>query len=283
PSEMSWSGAPDTWNPSNPGNNSGLSVTVVERGEDVGVASGLARTLMWYAAATGDTAAHDMALDLIEGLYAQMGPAGVTTVETREDFDRLNDPVFVPPGFSGTMPNGDQIVQGATFDSIRSFYHDDPDWPQVEAYIEGTGPAPTFEIHRFWAQSDIALAFGDYAMLFGEEPTITPPTSEPPTSEPPTSEPPTSEPPTSEPPTTEPPTGDCTVDYNNINDWGAGFQGQVFITNNSNTTINGWELGWTFPSSAQITQLWNGEYNQSGPNVTVENAPWNGTINPNQT
>src|SRR5690606_5076404 len=131
PSEMSWSGAPDTWNPSNPGSNSGLSVTVVSHGEDVGVASGLARTLLWYAAATNDTAAHDMGLALIESLYGQMGPSGVTTVETREDFDRLNAEVYVPPGFSGVMPNGDRIEPGATFDSIRSFYHNDPDWPQV--------------------------------------------------------------------------------------------------------------------------------------------------------
>src|SRR5690606_30226468 len=88
---------------------------------------------------------------------------------------------------------------------------------------------------------------------------------------------------TSQPPTSQPPTGDCTVDYNNINDWGAGFQAQVFITNNSSTPIEGWQLQWTFPSGQQITQLWNGSYSQNGANVTVNNESWNSNIGPGQT
>jgi hypothetical protein len=170
PSELSWSGAPDTWDPANPGANAGLSVSVASTTQDVGVTSGLARTLMWYAAATGDTAAQETALALIEALFANSDDIGVSVVEEREDFDRLGAEIFVPDGFSGTMPNGDVIEPGATFDSIRSFYQDDPEWPQVQAYIDGTGPAPTFEIHRFWAQADIAMAYADYAQLFGETP-----------------------------------------------------------------------------------------------------------------
>jgi len=168
PSEMEWSGAPDTWNPSNPGSNSNLRVQVRSYTQDVGVTSGLARTLIWYAAATGDTEAQAVAEGLLEALYANRDDQGVAVVETRADFDRLDDPVYVPPGFSGVMPNGDRIEPGATFDSIRSFYHEDPDWPQVEAYLNGTGPAPSFRLHRFWAQADIAMAFADYALLFGE-------------------------------------------------------------------------------------------------------------------
>lgn len=166
PSEMRWSGAPDTWNPNNPGSNSNLSVQVVSYTQDVGVTSGLARTLMWYAAATNDTVAQDTARQLIEALYANSDPIGIAVEETRADFDRLNQEVYVPQGYRGTMPNGDVIEPGATFDSIRSFYHNDPDWPQVQAYIDGTGPAPTFRLHRFWAQADIAMAFADYALLF---------------------------------------------------------------------------------------------------------------------
>ncbi len=33
----------------------------------------------------------------------------------------------------------------------------DPDWPKVQTYLNG-GAAPTFTYHRFWAQSDIAMA-----------------------------------------------------------------------------------------------------------------------------
>jgi hypothetical protein len=267
PSELSWSGAPATWNPSNPATNTGLSVSVVETGEDVGVASGLARTLMWYAAATGDTDAQAMSLALIEALYANSDSQGVSTVEEREDFDRLNDPVFVPDGFSGTMPNGDVIEPGSTFDSIRSFYLDDPEWDQVQAYIDGTGPVPSFEIHRFWAQTDIAMAFADYAFLFGEGTTPSTPPVE-------TSTPPVE---TSSPP---PVTDGCAVDYNVFGDWGAGFQGDVTITNNGSSVISGWTLGWTFPSGQTITQLWNGEVDQPGPQAAVSDAGWNGTIQP---
>jgi hypothetical protein len=37
----------------------------------------------------------------------------------------------------------------------------------VQAYLNGTGPAPTFTFHRFWAQSDIAMAMADYGLLIG--------------------------------------------------------------------------------------------------------------------
>ncbi|GAA3422756.1 glycoside hydrolase family 48 protein [Streptosporangium vulgare] len=58
----------------------------------------------------------------------------------------------MPPGWTGKMPNGDTINSSSTFMSIRSFYKNDPDWPKVDAYLKGTGPAPSFNYHRFWAQ-----------------------------------------------------------------------------------------------------------------------------------
>jgi hypothetical protein len=286
PSTLQWNGTPVDWNPSNPQPNS-MSVSVQDTSQDVGVASGLARTLMWYAAATGDTAAQNTSLALIEALYANSDAAGVSTTEEREDFDRLFDPVYVPPGFSGTMPNGDVIEPGATFDSIRTFYYDDPEWDQVEAYASG-GPVPSFNIHRFWAQTDIAMAFADYAFLFGDvtppssspPSTSAPPSSAPPSSAPPSSAPPSSQPPTSGPPSSPPPAAGCNVSYNNINDWGAGFQGEVVITNTGSSTISGWTLQWTFSGGQTITQLWNGQVNSAGPAASVSNAAWNGTIPP---
>ena len=62
------------------------------------------------------------------------------------------------------MPNGDQIDAEQHFLSIRSFYKQDPEWPKVQAYLDG-GAAPTFTYHRFWAQSDVAMAMEDYAVL----------------------------------------------------------------------------------------------------------------------
>ncbi len=78
-----------------------------------------------------------------------------------------------------------------------------------------------------------------------------------------------------------PPGGDCTVTYDVVNDWGQGFQAEITVTNNSSSTINGWELAWSFPSGQTITQLWNGIDSQSGPNVTVRNESWNLNISAN--
>ena len=51
------------------------------------------------------------------------------------------------------------------------------------------------------------------------------------------------------------------------------------MTNTGSTTINGWTLKFTFPGTQQVTQVWNGNYTQSGNQVTITNASYNGTIN----
>ncbi|MGC9664963.1 cellulose binding domain-containing protein [Planosporangium sp. 12N6] len=108
-------------------------------------------------------------------------------------------------------------------------------------------------------------------------PTTPPPTTAPPTTAPPTTAPPTTRPPTT-PPTTPPATGGCSVRYSVVNEWSNGFQADVRITNKGAQGVNGWSLGWAFPSGQQITQLWNGAYTQTGANVTVRNADYNAAI-----
>ena len=83
---------------------------------------------------------------------------GIAVDEPRTDYDRMGDTVYVPTQFHGTMPNGDPVESGATFISIRSFLKSDPKWAECEAYIAGTGPAPVFRYHRFWAQAEFAIA-----------------------------------------------------------------------------------------------------------------------------
>jgi hypothetical protein len=73
--------------------------------------------------------------------------------------------IYIPPGWSGKMPNGDEIKPGVSFLDIRSFYKNDPDYPKLDAYLKG-GPAPTFNYHRFWAQVDVATGYADFARLF---------------------------------------------------------------------------------------------------------------------
>ncbi|PBC60135.1 cellulose 1,4-beta-cellobiosidase [Streptomyces sp. Tue6028] len=165
PSTLQWSGAPDTWNASSPGANSGLHVTVADYTNDVGVAAAYAKTLSYYAAKSGNTQAKTTAKALLDGMWSNYQDGlGIAVPETRADYNRFDDGVYVPSGFSGTMPNGDKINSSSTFASLRSFYRNDPAWSKIESYLAG-GAAPSFTYHRFWAQADIALAMGSYAEL----------------------------------------------------------------------------------------------------------------------
>jgi hypothetical protein len=167
PSDLQWSGQPDTWNASSPGTNAGLHVTVSAYGTDLGVAAAYAKTLAYYAAKSGDTTAKSEAKALLDGMWKNyQDPLGIATPETRKDYSRFNDPVYVPSTFSGTMPNGDKINSSSTFLELRSWYKNDPNWSKVQAYLSG-GAVPSFTYHRFWAQADIAMAMGAYALLFG--------------------------------------------------------------------------------------------------------------------
>jgi hypothetical protein len=175
PDTLSWTGAPVTWNPSSPAANTNLHVSVVSTGTDVGVAAAYARLLTYYGAKANNTAAKTTAKKLLDGIWLHTDTQGVGIPETRTDYNRFDDVwsssnqqgLYIPPGYSGVMPNGDVIAPGKSFLDIRSFYKNDPNWPQVQAYLNGTGPAPTFTFHRFWAQSDIAMAMADYGLLIG--------------------------------------------------------------------------------------------------------------------
>ena len=165
PSTLQWSGQPDTWNASSPGTNSGLHVTVADYTNDVGVAAAYAKTLTYYGAKSGDANAKSTAKALLDGMWANYQDSlGVAVPETRADYNRFGDSVYVPSGWSGKMPNGDTVNSSSTFTSIRSFYKNDPSWSKIAAYLAG-GAAPSFTYHRFWAQADIALAMGSYAEL----------------------------------------------------------------------------------------------------------------------
>ncbi|CAG9761391.1 unnamed protein product [Ceutorhynchus assimilis] len=157
PSSLAWSG-----NPPN------VHVAVTTWGKDLGTASSTARALTYYAAKSGDSNAKAVAKKLLDGLYnLYQTDIGIATEEPRPDYSRFNEPVYVPSGWTGTYPNGDVIDSSATFIKLRSWYKNDPQWHKVEAYLQG-GPVPSFTYHRFWAQADIALAFGAYGILFNE-------------------------------------------------------------------------------------------------------------------
>ncbi|MGI5158390.1 arabinofuranosidase catalytic domain-containing protein [Microbispora sp. CA-102843] len=69
----------------------------------------------------------------------------------------------------------------------------------------------------------------------------------------------------------------CRVDYSVTNQWPGGFGANVSITNLGDP-INGWRLNWSFSAGQTVTQLWNGSMTQSGAQVTVADAGYNGTL-----
>lgn len=167
PSNLSWSGQPggDWSSGSTSVDNSGLHVSVESSGQDVGVAGSLVKALLYYAAAVNDTDTQALAKNLLDAIMVNTDDIGVSVAETRDDYSRFHQQVYVPSGWSGTMPNGDTIQPGITFLDIRSWYTDDPDWKKVQDYLDG-GTAPSFNYHRFWAQADVATALAVYAELF---------------------------------------------------------------------------------------------------------------------
>ncbi|NUS65021.1 MAG: cellulose 1,4-beta-cellobiosidase, partial [Saccharothrix sp.] len=174
PADLEWTGAPDTWNATNPGANANLRVRVLNRNQDVGTAASFAKVLLNYAGKSGNAAAKTTGEALLTSLLAHQDSKGIATPEVREDYKRFDDTYnattgegpYVPPGWTGKMPNGDQIGQNSSFLSMRSMFRNDPEWPKVQSYLDG-GPAPTFTYHRFWAQTEIATAFSLHAEIYG--------------------------------------------------------------------------------------------------------------------
>ncbi|WP_239133886.1 cellulose binding domain-containing protein [Rugosimonospora africana] len=111
----------------------------------------------------------------------------------------------------------------------------------------------------------------------------TSPTTAPPTTAPPTTAPPTTAPPTTAPPSSPPAgqAGTCTASYRTVNTWSGGFQGEVTVTNNGPTTLNGWTVQLTLASGQTISSLWNGVNSGTSGAISVKNAAYNGSLGAN--
>jgi len=174
PATLEWSGQPDTWNPDNPGTNSGLSVTVTDYNVDLGIAASTAKALIYYAAATDrygdiDEGARVLAQEILDRMWTTYrDEQGCSSVESRGDFSRIfEQEVYVPSDYTGVMGLGETIEPGVSFLDIRSGYLSDPDFPALlEAYESGNDY--TTRYHRTWAQMEIALANAEYGFFFGE-------------------------------------------------------------------------------------------------------------------
>jgi aryl-phospho-beta-D-glucosidase BglC (GH1 family) len=72
---------------------------------------------------------------------------------------------------------------------------------------------------------------------------------------------------------------EATASFTDVSDWGSGFTGNITITNQGTTAINGWTLQFDF--AASISQVWNGQIiSQTGNHYVIGNASYNATIVP---
>jgi hypothetical protein len=179
PNKLDWSGRPGVvWDSTHQDwvtqtLNPGLHVTIQSYTDDVGVTASLAQALSFYSAGTGawssqqDVPSQVLAQELLDGMWSLYRDSkGVAGAEVRDDYHRFFDQtVYVPPGWTGRMPNGDAIHSGINFLDIRSRSRNDPTFPVIQsAYDQGV--APVLVYHRFWAESQIALANATYGWLF---------------------------------------------------------------------------------------------------------------------
>lgn len=72
-------------------------------------------------------------------------------------------------------------------------------------------------------------------------------------------------------------TAPCQVSYSVTNSWPGGFQAGITLTNNG-SPISSWTLAFAFPGDQQVGSGWSGTWTQSGHEVTVTSASWNGAL-----
>jgi lysophospholipase L1-like esterase len=122
--------------------------------------------------------------------------------------------------------------------------------------------------------------------ISGTVPSVSPSTSpsrSPSTSPSPSRSPSTSPSPSRSPSASPQPGARCTATFRIVGDWQGGFQGEVIVTNTGTVPITGWTVTMTFQNGQVVSQLWGGNWSQSGNTVTVRNMPWNGALQPGAT
>jgi mannan endo-1,4-beta-mannosidase len=76
----------------------------------------------------------------------------------------------------------------------------------------------------------------------------------------------------------DPGEAECTLTV--IGSWQGGFQAEIEVTNTGDAPTSAWGAQWTFPGGQEVTQMWGGDYEQSGAQVSVANAAYNGELAP---
>jgi cellulase/cellobiase CelA1 len=64
------------------------------------------------------------------------------------------------------------------------------------------------------------------------------------------------------------------------NSWSTGFQLGFTVTSSGTTPTTGWTVGYSWPGSQTISQIWSATETQTGTAVTVTNLSYDGALQP---
>jgi len=157
---LEWTGNPDEWSGDWDHKSKSLHGSVSSEGVDLGSIASIIKGLLWVSMKDGDQEGIDLAIDVMDAIEAgYKDEYGYAATEAREDYSKFGGEVYIPSGWTGKNAQGANIKSGITFIEMRPKYKEDPDWAQVEDFLNG-GSAPTFTYHRFWAQTEIMVANG---------------------------------------------------------------------------------------------------------------------------
>ncbi|GAB2961608.1 cellulase family glycosylhydrolase [Saccharothrix stipae] len=74
----------------------------------------------------------------------------------------------------------------------------------------------------------------------------------------------------------------CRVTYSVTGQWEGGFTADVAVTN-LGAAVDGWQLGWEWPSGQQVGHAWNAKVTESDHQVTAADAGYNAKVATNKT
>jgi hypothetical protein len=78
--------------------------------------------------------------------------------------------------------------------------------------------------------------------------------------------------------TTPAATGTLTATFSKDSDWGTGYQARYTIKNTGSSTVSGWQMAFTLPSTAKLGSFWDASIATSGPTATVKDRGYNAAI-----
>ena len=195
PSNLDWgdddtdySCAPDTWTGKyDPNGNQNLHCEITGYGQgDIGCVSSLCNTLIYYAAAKGIPASEAQEKTAKDDSVAAKGlrlanrlltaqwnqgrdDIGIAFEDSNGSLKRVfTQDVYIPTNYSGQMPDGSPLENGATFISIRQSYEKDPMFQELKKVYDATKETKDykFKLHRFWHMGDALMSYGGMALLY---------------------------------------------------------------------------------------------------------------------